>query len=481
MSTITIGGKEYTLDEVKVLEKAGVLNVGAKHDTSSTTPSSAPVNGPFPGSSTMYGVFSGAGARPGVWNATQRVRSIGQYIPMFKSLNQNELIDVATGVTAGSGNNVTSACTVGPKPGALKAMQITATFGIIHISTKIFDITQAGMRRNRADIDRVAYNNAAVTNPWLPKVPGIDGSDAFTSALRKEMFELGVELERNVSQVHFLGVAATEDNTYRGVARQWNGLDALIKTGWTDAVSGLVTPAADAAVYAYNAEVDGTDANGDTLVKVAIEARYAQIDRLNRLGINSVFALVMRPDLFRALAEAWACTYATSRCTDGTAGSPVVRDAERTRSLFDAMVQGEYLLMDGEQQMVILDDAIPRETLGNGHYKSDIYGVALSGNGNSTLYGEYFDMANPQATELESFMAGVGGDMTTTNDGMYRVFRRVTGGCLEFDVFARPRLITDAPFMHFRIDDVRYHANYKLNDPIPGFSGHVNGGISYRL
>lgn len=481
MQTIKIGGKEFTLDEIRVLEKAGVLNVGAKHDTSSATPNSVPLNGPLPGSSTQYGIFSGAGARPGVWNATSRVRSISRILPMYKSLNQNELIDVATGVTAGSGNNVTGACTVGPKPGSLKAAQITAAFGIIHISTKIFDITQAGMRKNRADIDREVFNNAAANNPWLPQVPGIDGMDVFTSALRAELYALGVELERNVSQVHFLGVAGTENNTYRGVAKQWNGLDSLIKTGWTDAVSGLTVERLDAAVYSFNAAITGTDANGNSIVKVLSDAWYMHRDWLSTLGIDAVFGFTMRPDYFRALAEVWACSYAISRCSDGAAGTPLLRDAERTRSLFDAMIQGEYLLIDGEQVPVVLDDSIARETLGDGHYKSDIYGIALTGNGRPVVYGEYFDMGNPQATELETFMNSVGGDMRVINDGMYRVFRRVTGGCLEFDFFARPRLITDAPFMHFRVDDGRYYASsYRLNDPIPGFSGYRNGGVTYR-
>lgn len=481
MDSITIGGKDYSPEEVAVLAKAGVLQVGEKHDTSSATPSVAPPHGVYPGDANKFGIFSDYGVRPGMWNVTARPRTIGQYIPMERTLILNEMIDVATGVTAGSGNNVTSACTVGPKPGALKKAKIAATFGIIHMSTKIFDVTQAGMRRNRADIDREVFNSASVNNPWLPMIPGMQGEGIVNSSLRAEAFALAVELERNVGKVHFVGVAGTEDNTYRGVARQWNGLDALIKTGWTDSETGQVVPSLDAAVVTFGAAVDGgTDAFGRNVVTALIDTHYGQEDFLNRISVTPQFALVMRPDLFRALAQVWSCAYAIARCSSSSAGTPVTRDAEMQRRLYEDMLRGRYLPMEGMDIPVIVDDSIARQTLGNHYYQSDIYGVALRGNGIPTLYGEYFDMNNPEANEiLSAFGTNASGDTTTLNNGMYRVFKRVTGGCYEYDFFARPRLITDAPFAHFRLDDIFYYSHHNTHEPLPSDSFYVNGGRSY--
>lgn len=473
---IRIGSKEFSPEAVQDMIDAGILS-GAKHDTSSSAPNATPTHGPFPGNNAQFGIFSDAGVRPGMWNATMRARGIGQRIPMEKSIYMNELIDVATGVTAGSGNNVTSACVVGPKPGQLKKAQIAATFGILHISTKIFDITQAGMRRNRADIDRQVFNNAAANNPWLPQVPGIDGAGVVNSTLRAELFALGVELERNVGQVNFLGVSGVENNTYRGVARQWNGLDRLVRTGWQDVNSTLV-PRLDASVTAFNAPISGNDANGRSVIRAVNETFYGQDDFLDQLGITPSFALVMRADLFRELAAVWACGFATDRCT-GSAGNPVQRDAMVTYQAFLSMLRGRYLTLEGIDIPVFIDDSIPRETLGNNYYKSDIYGLALSGNGIPTLYGEYFDMDNADANEIATAFGIQDGTTTTVNNGMYRVFKRVTGGCVEYDFFARPRLITDAPFMHFRVDDVFYNSFVKGADPIPGFSYYANGGVTY--
>lgn len=484
MVAIRVDNKEveFSEAELSVLAKAGMLNIGAKHDTSSATPSAAPLHGPYPGAPTQFGLWSQPGGRTGVWNATPRTRSFAGRIPMFGSVIQQELIDIATGVTVGTGNNQTSACIVGPKPGQLKAMRIAATFGIIHESTKIFDVTQAGMRRNRADVDREFYNSARTENNWIPDVPGIDGQGSINSVMRGEMLALGVDLERNISQVHFLGAAGTEDNTYRGVARQWNGLDAIIKTGYADSVTQQAAPAADSTVVAFNAEADGgTDASNRTLIAALIDTYYSVEEYLSRIGISAEFVLVMRPDLFRAIAQIWSCSYATTRCLSTNAGQPLMRDAVSIRAEYENILNGRYLPMEGRNVEVLLDDSIPRDTLGNGHFKSDIYGVALRGNGRAVLYGEFFDMNNPEAMEVVNFAGMNDATTTTLNGGLYRVFKRVTGGCVEYDFFARPRLIHDAPFMNFRLDDIRYKSAFDQHDARPGDSYYENGGVTHRL
>ncbi len=90
-------------------------------------------------------------------------------------------------------------------------------------------------------------------------------------------------------------------------------------------------------------------------------------------------------------------------------------------------------------------------------------------------------MNNSEASSIVNF-AGMGDSTTTTvNNGMYRVFKRVTGGCVEYDFYARPRLISDAPFMHFRLDDVFYKSAFNQHDAVPGASYYSNGGRSYAL
>jgi hypothetical protein len=467
-------------------EQASVLleELGAKHDTSSTTPSATPVNGPFPGNNAQLGIFSTPGGRPGVWNATPRMESISRYIPMFKSLVMNELPEVATGVTAASGTNQTSACVVGPKPGQLKAARIVSTFGIVHLSTKIFDITQTGMRVNRADINREFFNQAVVDNPWLPNAPGVNGLDNMATVLRTEMFALGVAAEQAINPVHFVGVAGVENNTYVGVAKQWNGLDALIKTGWTDSVSGQLAPALDANIATFGVNIaGGTDANGRGIVGALTDTYYGSRDQVRKLGIAPVYALTMHPTAWRAIANSWACSYGTDRCYNAAAGTPIQRSALEVQTAYMDFFNNRYLPMDGENVQVILDDSIPVQVLGNNYYQSDIYGVMLYGNGIPTLFGEYFDMGNPEAMEIQNFMStdgfGASGGRVI-NDGLYRVFRRETGGCVEFDFFARPRLLTTTPFAHFRLDNIFYTSAYRQTNAQIGNSYYRDGGVTYR-
>lgn len=477
--TIQIGGKDYTPEELSVLEKAGVLSIGAKHDTSSATPSAQALNGPFPGNSAQFGVFSGAGVRPGSFSALARVESLLRVLPFYRSLNYNELIEIMTGVTEGSGNNATGSCATAPKAGDFKVMRQNSTFGIIHEGTKVDDITQAGMRRDYADVDREIYNLAAGDMPLLPQVPGIDGMGAATSRLRASMFTLGIDIERNASRAAWSGSAGTEDNTYRGIARQWAGIENLVKTGYTDSVSGIVAPAADSMVKSFNALITGNDANSRNFVTGLVDLVYSLIARAEELQIPGVqWALVMRRDLFREVAKQVAADL-PNYTSSGTTSSPMMRNAESIQMAFVDMFNGNYLPVDGARVPVITDNSIPRETLANNYYKSDIFMLPLTGLGRPLLYAQYFDMGNPVAEELATGF-GIEGDSRVINNGLYRVFKRVTKGCVEYDVFARLRVILEAPFLAGRLDDVWYYSYIQDRQAIPGFSGYANGGLTYR-
>lgn len=476
---ININGVEYTPEELEVLNKAGVLNIGEKHDVSSTTPSAQALHGPFPGNNAQFGVFSGAGVRPGMWGTLARNESIARFIPMLRSANYNENIEMFTGVTEGSGNNATSACADAPKAGSLKVMRQVSNFGIIHEGTKVDDVTQAGMRKDYADVDRELYNAAATVNPFLPQVPGIDGNGVVASRLRSSLFTLGVDLERNVSRVHYVGVGGTENHTYRGVARQWNGLDSLIKTGYTDSVTGVAVPAADSVVDSYNAAITGTDATGRDFVTALHDTVYSLVARAEDLQIpGTQWAIVMRRDLFREAAKQFAANLPVFT-TAGTATAPNNRDGMDMYNMFNGMFNGAYLTIDGQNVPVILDNAIARETLGNNYYKSDIYIVPLTALGRPTLYIQYFDMGNPDAEELANGF-GLNAQSAVLNGGLYRVFKRETKGCIEYDVFARVRMILDTPFLAARLDDVFYYSYTKQRDSIPGMSYYANGGLTYR-
>lgn len=476
--------KSYTVEEIKEMrELIDALGAGEKHDTSSTTPAAQALHGVFPGNNAQQGLLSTPGVRPGMYDATFRPRTFTSLIDVSPNPVLNEKVEIITGVTAGSGNNVTGACAPGPNGGMFKTCQKISTYGIIHISTRIDDITQIGQRYNRADVDRFAYNNALNMNPWLPNVAGIDGAGRLQTRTRSNFYTTFIELERNLGQVMFTGVAGTSDNTYRGIATQADGLDGLIKTGYKDAINQVDCPAADSIVTTFGVSIDGgTDSLGRNIIQAFTDTAYALEDRGNELGITAVSRpIVMRHDLFRALVDVWSCAYAVSYCTSSNAGQPLARGARDISDLRNDMFNGRYLLIDGVQRPVFFDDNIPRQTVGTNQYQSDVYMPAVSWGGQKLLYAEYFPMDNAEATEYANFIGGDGFDTMTLNNGMWRAFKYVTGGCLNYDFYGKYRLMLDAPFLSGRVDNLIYKSYAQTRDALPGMSLYVNGGSTYRL
>jgi len=482
MDTVIIGGKPYTIAQLQQMAGAGELATGQKNDPFSTTLTMPSPHGFNPGNPTQLGVYSGTGVRPGMWSATPRVRTFASMLPMRKNQNREELIEMETGVTQGSGTNTKNTCAAAPIPGDLKVMRQVYTYGMLHMDTRVADVTLAGFRNNYAEMDRELYNTATVDNPFLPDLSGIEGGGRESSTFRSEVYKLGIELERSTSVAHFAGTAGTENNVYRGVPIQWSGLDQFIKTGYTDSVTSVVTPAADSAVQTFNAPITGTDSSGRNIYWALNDLVFGL--RSTVMAVSDVlptYMIVMRPEAFREAVRLWAGAYQTYQVFGATTSINAVMTTEALQASRQAMEQGRYLVMDdGSVIPVFLDNSMPQVTIANQTYESDIYVVAMEWGGRPLIWFDYFDMGNDQATELVN-ATGPDTDTIVTNDGLYRVFRLKQGGCVQFKFVARTRLMLDAPFVHGRLDNVRYTGLAGVRNPIPGQSNYVNGGTSYRV
>jgi hypothetical protein len=473
---VMIGGVDYSEVELKALAKAGVIQIGQKHDPASTTLTAAPLQGPFHGAATQFGIFSTPGVRQTRFNATPRPQSIMSIIPFKKSDLVNEIVEIVTGVTDGAGNNAANFCGNPPAYGQLKICQQAYTFGSIYFKTQLNDLTQIGQRKNRADVPGEILNDAMTNNPLIPQVPGVQGVGNGFSQLQNEFYTAGIGLERSVVQVNWSGTAGTANNTYRGVMVQWSGLDNQIKTGYTDAVNGLACSAADSIVSSFNTIITGTDSNSLDFVEATHDVYNALKQRAKRVGLGVTWAVVMREEHFIRATDAWACAYSTYRCS-GAQYAEQNTDAMQTQALRIQMLQGQYLLFDGVQVPVQFDDGIPRETVANNTYKSDMYFIPLSADGIPTLYYDFFDMENQYSREFAEFS---GSETRVINGGLYLVGKRSTPFCLEHHFAAKVRLILEAPFLAGRLDDTQYTFTQKIRDSIPGQSFYANGGVTYR-
>lgn len=473
-----VGGKEYTEAELAVLAKAGLLQIGQKNDPASTTLTATPFQGQFHGSTTQFGTFSAPGTRPGRFSAVPRMPTVASALPFIKSDVLNERLEIMTGVSTGTGTNATGFCGNPATSGQPTVMAIVSRFGEIHIKTSLVDDTLVGLRRNRADIPGEIYNAAVVDNPLLPQVPGIEAAGDTMDQLRAEMFQLGFTIERSAGRVHYAGTQGTQNNTFIGIQTQWNGLDQLIRTGYTDADSGLLAPAADSIVTNFNADIGGTDASGQSFVVAITNMYYALKQRAAAVGMPGVtWAITMRPEQFRRATEVWACNYVTYQCS-GTQFNELMRDGQAVQALRLELMRGQYLLIDGEQVPVIIDEGITITTEAQNQFRNDIYFVPLNWAGRPLTYVQYADLGNSYAQTWAEF---TGADSRVINNGLYRVAKRSTGFCDEFLFAARLRLIMETPFLAARLQNVRYTFLAQTRAADPAFTGrYAAGGTTYR-
>lgn len=474
---INIGGKDFSEAELAALAKAGVLSVGAKNDPASTTATGNPLHGTNQaGLGNVYGAFSYPGVRPEMWSALPRVRSFLRLVSLEASSVDNERIEVLTGQTADSGTNATGFCGNPPSVGNLKVAQQLFTWGDYYVKTELNALAQTGSVKDRADIARRILNSGQIDNPFIPDIAR--RLTDTQSALQHEFYKLGVSMERQAELVGIRGSAGTKNSTYLGWTTQFGGLDGQIATGKTDVVSGVAAPALDSAVLSFNANISGLGANGYDIVENITALVRGLQDRAASVGIGANHAIVMRRDAFYAVADVWACAYATYMC-DGSSTSPNNRDGMLIQNLRNDMLNGRYLLVSGQQIPVVFSDGILQENTANNTYKSDIYVVAYEADGVPLLRMQYFDMGNAYISEFANAF-GLD-DVAVLNNGLFLVGKRSTGLCIEYHVQARMRLILDAPFLSGRVDDAIYTLIDPMRDSIPGTSFYANGGQTRRL
>ena len=474
-STVKLGDIEYTLPELALAAKMGLLNIGQKNDPASTTPTAQTLHGPFPGNANQLGLFSGAGVRPERFSALQRPETFLSILPIRTSEFTNEILEIMTGQLAGGTTNASDFCGNPPVVGDLKVMRRVFTWGDYYVKTNLNPVILTGQRVNRADVPASILNTGPAGNPLIPDIM-YDMSQT-RSQMRTELFKIGVDLERNMEIVAIRGTADA-DNSRTGFFNEFAGLDGQIATGLSDSVTGLAAPAADSAVVTFNADVEGTAADGRNLVETLNDTWYGLKDRAARVGMGGVvWAIVMRKEAFRRVTDTLACELVLHNCA-GSAASPNNRDGMAIQALRMEMLNGNFLRIEADNVPVVFSEGILHEVLANNTYMSDMYFVPLSWNGMPLTTIEYFPADNPWATEFANF---VGADnIRTINNGMYLVGRRDTGLCIEYHFQARFRLILELPYLAARIDNLQYTYLAPTREAIPGASFYVDGGATNR-
>jgi len=302
------------------------------------------------------------------------------------------------------------------------------------------------------------------------------------------LFQLGASMATKFSQRFYTGTPAS--NTASGGTKYYHGLDTLIDTGYRDVITGIACPAADSIVMTYTG---GNISNNYGNIVRLISNIWFQQKRLDAAtGLNPVRrVIVMSPGLFYDLTEAWPFFYnynaqrqmaALSSDTFRTtfSGESALRDTLAMRGDI-SKATGHYLMIQGEQVEVIIDEAIV-ETAGLlGSFTSSIYFVPLTVKGGIPVtYMEYFNYDAETAAAIARF---AGDQYTSVSDGGHYLWRKKppTNGCMQISVQSEERLILRTPHLAARLDNVSYTPVQHERTSFPGGTYYVNGGqTSYQ-
>lgn len=424
------------------------------------------------------GIWNVAGMDNMVVSTHIAPQGLGSVLPAFPDDEDDPRFGFLFGFSDDIGSEPTYPCEDAPT-GYMKMGTLTAAFGRIVRQTDTIEI-DATLHKQRGAVMNLAMMNemlsqGSIVNPE----PNRNVLDTVTNA---QMAMVGVRMERVMAKLLWRGSPA--NNTAGGGYREFPGLDNQIATGHLDAENGTAIPSADSYIddFLYNA-VDGTTLD---IVERLSYMEYFLDDLATRTNMNPMtWALVMRPQLFFELTAVWACRYLSNRCSDFSSGAQLVSVNDDTAvQMRDAMRNGKYLIVNGKQIPVVLDDGIVEKTntdeasIPSGQFASSIYMVPLRAKGSFPVtYWQYIDYRNIQA-QLAALGAGQRNVPFWTDGGTLLWVYRENGYCFDLQAKIEPRCVLRTPHLAGKIQNIRYSPLRHLRDFDAESPYWVNGGTS---
>ena len=418
---------------------------------------------------------------------TQIKGSLGEIVPIQSSIDTNPLFPYITGFLRSDQQEKNAVCDDPAQAANFKTCIQTTVFGRKEFKTRQVEINRIGQRINRGEFMDLNMLNGPLVEQMAGLMSGFFGLQNQSSILAgREMVmrlvEVGVAYQRWFCPQVFTGNPA--NSSAGGGYKEFMGLDLLISTTKVDALTGAACPSlySDIKDFSYRQVDSGADPDivrtiasmWRTLTRKAEQQDLAPAD----------IRIVMREPLFYELTRFWPCKYMTDACSF-TNTATLNMDAAAQIRMRDEMRNGKYLLIDGRQVPVILDDCIMEDNRADnaaipiGGFASDIYFVPFSARGGTirTLYWEYYDYRNdvlPGASDVRAAPTFFWSDNGVFLWGL----KAPDNWCLEVISKTEPRLILRTPQLAGRLQNVVYVPLQHTDDPLPSQDYHVNGGVS---
>lgn len=433
----------------------------------SATPTTAYAHGPG-------GLFSDPALERPLFSAMILPRQgLLSRIPARENRYANPTYGIITGVTATTDLATPAEATMGPcddppVAGLLKLCEQTIYFGRQSRMTRVFELDRMGLLASRGEhLDFQIANNPFApsgTGTTAPTIPGIGSNATVNSEVGRALFEFATAWSRDFAAEVYTGNPT--NNAPAGGRKYFRGFDLLINTGYRDAITGIACAAADSIVRSAGNINVSTDTSGARTIYRNITDIYRQLQfNARNMGFSQVkWVIAMRPTLFYELTEVWPIAYATTRGLAFTsAGTPINSSFEALNKMRDDMrgdlyqYTGQYLLIDGQQVEVVLDDAIAETNVGSGTYSSAMYFVPLTANGAEVLTMEYLPYTGERSFMEAAQAFGVSSFYNTSDNGRFAWhFKPPTNFCVQMLAKTEPRIVLRTPYLAARYTTIRY-------------------------
>ena len=483
MSTAQKSVMEILVEEIeaKLAAKSGPV-FGRKHTSPSGTPTSNYMHGPG-------GIFGVDGLEQDIISTRVQPRGIAGNLPALGSIRMNPLFGYLTGYQANTGTRADGVCDDPEIAGPGKSCIQTAQFGRYSFMTKEIEINRVGQQTDRGEFLDLRVMNDPLLQPEGGLLnQNIPGSPNLRREVLHAFVEVGVSFQNQLMQQVYQGNPA--NNTAGGGYQEFPGLDILIGTNKVDAFTGINCPSLDSDIKDFNyGLVDDVGVAGSDIVEVVTYLWRFLRSNSSRMNFDpTTWVITMRNELFFELTAVWPCSYLTYRCTFRAAGNAQERvnvNAADQVALRDSMRQGSYLLIDGFQVDVVLDDGIAEESdadnanIAAGEFASDIYFIPMTvRGGRAVTFWQYLDYMQGAMVAVQD--GRLLNDFWTDGGRFLWHKKPPLNWCNKWVAKIEPRIILLTPQLAGRIQNVRYAPLQHTRDPFPTDNYFVDGGQTSR-
>ncbi len=457
-----------------------LYQMGFKHTTPSGTPTTNYTSGPG-------GIFGVSGLERDVISTRIQPRGLVGMLPARGTMRMNPLFAYLTGFQAETGTDPNGVCDDPMVAGLAKSCLQTAQFGRYSFMTKELELNRIGEQTDRGELLDLRMLN----EPLLEQMGGVlqqnlAGGFSLQREVQNAMQSVGISFQNKLIQQLYIGNPA--NNSAGGGYAEFPGLDILIGTDKVDAITQTACPSLDSDIKDFNfGKVDDLAANADIVEVVSYMWRSLR-HNADRQNLNpATWVIAMRQELWYELTAIWPCAYFTWRCGFRAADTQdrANVDAPEMTRLRDRMREGMFLLIDGIQVPVVIDDGIVEESsadnanIPEANFASDIYFIPMTvAGGFAATHMEYKDYTQGAMPAVQD---GRLGSFFWTDGGRYLWHTKPPlNWCIQWLSKIETRVILRTPQLAGRITNVRYCPLQHTRDPFPDDPYFVDGGETVR-